>query len=304
MFVLGFFMDLYRPAVSAAVIDLVPVEKQTRAFGYIYWAINFGAALAPIAAGFLANIDFFLLFAGDALTTAIFGVIVLARVPESQARGRRRRSCEPEWRRGSGIALRDSMLLAFVLLSLFVGIIYSQGQVTLPLDMAANGLPPERLRAGHRGQRRADRPDHASPVSRMAERGRATRRWRSSALLLGIGFGLTGLADRSAVLRLDRGHLDAGRGHRRRRRAGHRGRDVAARVARPVSGDLGLVVGARVLHRPGTGRIRLRAARLGQRCGQRRSCSGSCCASAYLALSVPATRRAKAAALSVAAVDG
>src|SRR5687768_18065520 len=39
MFVLGFFTDLYRPAVSAAVIDLVPADKRTRAFGYIYWAI-------------------------------------------------------------------------------------------------------------------------------------------------------------------------------------------------------------------------------------------------------------------------
>src|SRR5512139_1137566 len=38
MLLLGFFTDLYRPAVSAAVADLVRPEFRTRGFGYIYWA--------------------------------------------------------------------------------------------------------------------------------------------------------------------------------------------------------------------------------------------------------------------------
>lgn len=192
-FVLGFFMDLYRPAVSAAVIDIVPVDRRTRAFGYIYWAINLGAALAPVAAGFLANIDFFLLFAGDALTTAIFGLVVLARVPETQARevavAARARSASRV-----GVALRDSMLLAFVALSLVVGFIYSQGQVTLPLDMAADGLAPSDygLAIAING---ALIVLITITVSRMAERWHRFATMAVSALLLGTGFGLTGLAD-------------------------------------------------------------------------------------------------------------
>ena len=192
MFVLGFFTDLYRPAVSAAVIDLVPADKQTRAFGYIYWAINFGAALAPVAAGLLANVDYFLLFLGDALTTAIFGVIVLARVPETQARevaaaARVRMSARV------GQALRDPMLLVFVLLSLFVGIIYSQGQVTLPLDMAGNGLPPSDygLAIAVNG---ALIVLITLQISRMAESWPRYVAMAAAALLLGIGFGLTEFA--------------------------------------------------------------------------------------------------------------
>jgi len=193
MFALGFFMDLYRPAVSAAIVDLVPADKRTRAFGYIYWAINFGAALAPIAAGFLANFDFFLLFLGDAITTAVFGVIVLTRVPETQAEdiataARIRTSAR------AGQALRDPMLLVFALLSIFVGVIYSQGHVTLPVDMAANGLPPS---------------DYGLAIavngglivlitlyiSRLAEGWHRYLGMAVAALLLGAGFGLTEFAD-------------------------------------------------------------------------------------------------------------
>jgi MFS family permease len=192
MFVLGFFMDLYRPAVSAAVVDLVPADKRTRAFGYIYWAINFGAALAPVAAGLLANFDYFLLFLGDAITTALFGIIVLTRIPETQAievsaAARVRTSAR------AGQALRDPMLLFFVLLSLLVGIIYSQGQVTLPIDMAANGLPPSDygLAIAVNG---ALIVLITLQISRLAERWSRYLAMAVAALLLGVGFGLTDFA--------------------------------------------------------------------------------------------------------------
>jgi MFS family permease len=191
--VLGFFMDLYRPAVSAAIVDLVEPEHRTRAFGYIYWAINLGAALAPVAAGFLANVDYFLLFAIDAATTAAFGVVVLLRVPESQAR---HVAAEARARTTArlGVALRDSMLLAFVVLSVLVGLMYSQGHVTLPVDMAEKGLLPSDygLAIAVNG---ALIVFVTITISRLAERWSRFATMAISALLLGAGFGLTGLAD-------------------------------------------------------------------------------------------------------------
>ena len=53
IFIVGFFTDLYRPAVGAAIADLVPPEARTRAYGYNYWAINLGAAIAPLVAGLI-----------------------------------------------------------------------------------------------------------------------------------------------------------------------------------------------------------------------------------------------------------
>ena len=192
LFALGFFMSLYRPAVSAAVIDLVPADRRTRAFGLIYWAINLGAALAPILAGFLANVDFFLIFLGDAITTAVFGVIVFLRVPETQSAEHAIAAQQP-MRARAGQALRDPMLLFFFLLSLFVGIIYSQGEVTLPLDMAAHGLLPSDygLAIAVNG---ALIVFITLQIARLAERWPRYGAMAVAALLLGTGFGLTQFA--------------------------------------------------------------------------------------------------------------
>jgi len=85
IFIVGFFSDLYRPAVGAAIADLVPSESRTRAYEYNYWAINLGAAIAPILAGLTADYNFLVLFISDALTTAIFGLIVLFGIDETRA---------------------------------------------------------------------------------------------------------------------------------------------------------------------------------------------------------------------------
>jgi MFS family permease len=192
MFMLGFFTDLYRPAVNAAIIDLVPYDKRTRAFGYIYWAINLGAAIAPVAAGLLANVDYFLLFLIDALTTAVYGVIVLTRVPETQS-AEHAAAAQSPMRSRAGQAARDPVLLVFVFFSLLVGMIYSQGQVTLPIAMATNGLSPSDYGL-------AIAVNGALIVLITLQTSRFVARWPRysamaiSALLLGVGFGLTGLA--------------------------------------------------------------------------------------------------------------
>lgn len=138
---LGFFTDLYRPAVNAAVADLVPIRSRVRAFAYMYWAINLGAALAPIAAGFMAHINYLLLFLGDAVTTLIYGIIVLWRIRETQpAEASRAAHASPGARiRQLG---REPILLVFSFFTLVFGLIYMQGIVTLPLDMQRHGLGP------------------------------------------------------------------------------------------------------------------------------------------------------------------
>jgi hypothetical protein len=71
----------------------------------------------------------------------VFGVIVLTRVPETQSAEHAAAARTPS-RGRLRQALTDPMLLFFTLLSLGFGVVYSQAEVTLPLDIAAHGLLP------------------------------------------------------------------------------------------------------------------------------------------------------------------
>jgi MFS family permease len=189
----GFLTDLSRPAVSAMVADLVPSAERPRAFGYLYWAINLGFAAAPILAGFMARYDYLLLFIGDAITTFIFGLIVFFGVQETRPRLAHSAAKESVRQRAAHVK-RAPLMLAFAALALGAGLIYMQGLVTLPVDMAAHGLGPEQY-----GQAIAINGMLivlvSLPVSNLAVRWRRFPALAASAVFLAFGFGLTGLAD-------------------------------------------------------------------------------------------------------------
>ncbi len=190
--IVGFFMDLYRPAVGAAIADLVPPESRTRAYGYNYWAINLGAAVAPLLAGLMASYNYLILFVADALTTAIFGLIVFFGIRETRPAEDHHTSHSPVRERITQLR-REPILLIFSLITLFFGVIYMQGNVTLPLDMQSHGLGPR---------------DYGAaiavngfliilvtiPVSNMAAKWPRFETVAISAVLLGAGFGFTALA--------------------------------------------------------------------------------------------------------------
>ncbi len=86
----GLVGEMYRPAVSAAVSDLVPPEQFARAFSLIYWAINLGVAFGPALGGLLAEqVGYAALFAVDAASMVIYAVAIWAGVPETKPLVRR-----------------------------------------------------------------------------------------------------------------------------------------------------------------------------------------------------------------------
>lgn len=190
--IVGFFTDLYRPAVGAAIADLVPPESRTRAYGYNYWAINLGAAVAPILAGLMAQYDYLILFIADALTTAIFGFIVLFGIRETRPAQAHHAATQPISERISQLK-RAPILLIYSLITLFFGMIYTQGYVSLPLDMQSHGLGPDQY-----GTAIAVNGFLiilvTIPVSNMARKWPRFETVAIASVLLGLGFGFTALA--------------------------------------------------------------------------------------------------------------
>jgi MFS family permease len=192
VFIVGFFTDLYRPAVGAAIADLVPPESRTRAYGYNYWAINLGAAIAPVLAGFMAKYNYLILFVADALTTAIFGLIVLFGIRETRP-AEAHHAAQARLRDRLSQLKRAPILLLFSFLTLFFGMIYAQGYFGLPLDMKGHGL----------GEAQYGATIAVNgfliilvtiPVSNMARKWPRFETVAAAALLLGLGFGSTALA--------------------------------------------------------------------------------------------------------------
>jgi MFS family permease len=133
-FLSGLAIDLYRPAVSAMIADLVAPEHRARAFALLYWVINLGVAAAGITGGILATRSYWLLFVVDAVTCLGFAVLIARKVPETRPQ---RRSDD---RGGYAQTLSDGLLLSLALAILLGTVVYMQSFITLPLAVAADGL--------------------------------------------------------------------------------------------------------------------------------------------------------------------
>lgn len=86
----GFVADLYRPAASAVISDLLPSSERATGFAGLRMAVNLGWASGTALGGLLADWDWRLLFLGDGLTTLAYGALVYFTIPEtSPAHGAR-----------------------------------------------------------------------------------------------------------------------------------------------------------------------------------------------------------------------
>ena len=136
--VLALVGDLYRPAVSAFVSDVVAPEYRQQAYGMLYWAINIGFSIAPVAAGLVATFSYRALFLGDAATSAIFATIILLRVPESHPDPTRKHLASG----GVGAVLRDRGFMWYWVCSFLLGFVIFQFATTLSGWMVSQGFGP------------------------------------------------------------------------------------------------------------------------------------------------------------------
>jgi MFS family permease len=132
------FAELYRPASHALLADLMPPEQRVFAFALYRFAVNLGVAAGPAMAGFLVEHSFFYLFAGDALTSVVYGVIAVFALPHGL------RTYEKGERTGEALrsAVRDRAFMAFLAASLLAALIDMQMLATFPLHIVSIGFAP------------------------------------------------------------------------------------------------------------------------------------------------------------------
>jgi MFS family permease len=80
----AFIADLYRPASSAIIADLVPSEDRAVGYAALRLAVNLGFGFGVALGGLLADLNWRLLFWGDGATTLAFGVMAGALVRETR----------------------------------------------------------------------------------------------------------------------------------------------------------------------------------------------------------------------------
>lgn len=194
-FLTGLTGELYRPASSALLADLVAPHQRVAAYSMYRLAINLGFAAGPATAGFLADRSFFLLFAGDAITSVLYGLVALFFLPH----GFRPASTPIGASASVSIMLRDRAFILFLIATLCITIVDFQMGSTFALHVrdlglsnstyglliSMNGVLIVLFELGITAWTQSRRP---RPVI------------AAGYLLLGIGFALTGVANSVGAL--------------------------------------------------------------------------------------------------------
>src|SRR5256885_12617302 len=117
---------------------MMPDAERVISFGLYRFAVNLGVAVGPALAGFLAEHSFFYLFAGDAATSAVFGLIALTALPHGL------RTYQKGERLGEALraAPRDFPFLVFLLARLLAAMVGMPIGSTLALHRTTLGHPP------------------------------------------------------------------------------------------------------------------------------------------------------------------
>ena len=134
----GLTGEIYRPASSALLADLVPAGQRVTAFAAYRMAINAGFAFGSATAGLLAKNSFVWLFLGDATTSVLFGLVAWFALPAGMGGTRADNSLLETFR-----VLRTDMRFRQALCAaLVIGLVFVQVFSTMSLEITRSGFSP------------------------------------------------------------------------------------------------------------------------------------------------------------------
>ena len=132
----GLTGEFYRPASSALLADLVPASHRVTAYSAYRMAINAGWAFGPATAGFIAGHGYFWLFAGDAATSVLFGIVAIVALPEST----HALAGSSGWGEATRTLLRDRKLRRVLIASFAIALVFFQMNSTYGLAVKHLGF--------------------------------------------------------------------------------------------------------------------------------------------------------------------
>ncbi len=142
LLLVGLATQSYRPAAAVLLSDLMPEDIRVMGFSMMRIALNLGAALSPLIAAGLIQLNWNLLLWFDAATALAYAALARWLLPDLRVEREARDATGPTRigiRAAYGILLRDGHFL-FFLASVMIGtIIYVQYTVALPLKISSEG---------------------------------------------------------------------------------------------------------------------------------------------------------------------
>lgn len=142
--VIGLLSNFAGPARHAMIADLLPEEKRQEGFGILRVVVNMSWIIGPVLGGFIANRSYFMLFVLDAVISCIVALLFFLYIPETKPET----TAEPESVLktfvGYGVVMRDFAYVAFLVVSMLMGVVYQQMYNTLSVYLRDNhGLTPQ-----------------------------------------------------------------------------------------------------------------------------------------------------------------
>ncbi len=195
IFFVALVTEMYRPAMQAAVADLVAPADRVRAFGWVYWVINIGFAIGVTLGGVVASRSFAWLFVGDGITTLVFAMLIGLGVPETRPAAAARSHDAPPAHPLAGFLApyRDGHFVFFLALCFLFAIVFLQNATTFPLDMTAHGVSKATFGQvlALNGAMIAMVQPFLGPLLARHDRSRSLA---AGSVLVGLGFGLNAVA--------------------------------------------------------------------------------------------------------------
>jgi MFS family permease len=134
----AFMADLYRPASSAIIADLLPSSDRAVGYAAMRMAINLGFGFGIALGGVLADLNWRLLFWGDGATTLLFGLVVYLLVPET----RHEATVGPRSAGPATSPLRDGVFVVMLLATFVYCLAFFIDFIVLPLTITKSAGYP------------------------------------------------------------------------------------------------------------------------------------------------------------------